>query len=135
MERMEPCWRHPHGGHLRHHIPRHGVQGRQPLGTPGCLSLPLRDVRLLCGVNHLPHPAPTLEMEGAVAEMGSCRYLLAYRRLLLSPDADRPAPTKLSTVSCQLSTNHQLGMEPFHLRMDLCPCRHHHQLRQTQGAL
>lgn len=123
MERMEPCWRHRDGCRFRHRVPGDGIQGRQPLGTTGCMPLPLWNAGQLYRLYHLPHAAPSLEMEGAVAQMGPCRHLLAYRWLILTTYFGGSAHTRL------------LGMESLYLRMDLCDSGYHREFHQTEGAL
>lgn len=123
MERMEPCWRHRDGCRLRHRVPGDGIQGRQPLGTTGCMPLPLWDAGQLCRLHYLPYPSSPLEMEGAAAQMGPCRHLLAHRRLVLTTYFGGSAYTRL------------LGMESLYLRMDLRNSGYHREFHQTERAL
>lgn len=54
--------------------------------------------------------------------MGSCSHLLAYCRFLLAYHFDSDARSGI------------LGMEPFHLYLDLRHCRNRHELRKAQGS-
>ena len=67
------------------------------------------------------HAISMEQVEGAAAQMGSCRHLLAHCRFLLSYHPDCDARTRL------------LGMEPLYLHLGVRHCRNCDELCQAQG--
>ena len=114
---------HRAGGGDRHHLPGVGVPQRQRLGEGGGDPLPLRHAGLVRGIDALPLDQASLEVEGAAEEVGPRGHLLAHRGIVLTADTRRAAHTGL------------LGLEPLHLRLDLCHSGDHRELYPTEGAL
>ena len=81
----------------------------------------LRYADVLHRIYHLPRHLRMEQVEGATAQMGSCRHLLAHCRFLLSYHPDCDARTRL------------LGMEPLYLHLGMRHSRHGDELCQTQG--
>src|SRR5574344_617172 len=85
-------------------------------------TLSRRHARLVCRLHGLScHPSPQ-QVEGAPAQVGSCRHLLAHSRLLFP------------SHPCRLASTRLLGLESVHLRMAMCHLRHHSQFSPSQGA-
>ena len=92
------------------------------MGHSWYYSLPVWNVDVVHRLNYLPCHLCLEQMEGAIAQVGSCSHLLAYCRFLLAYHFDSDARSGI------------LGMEPFHLYLDLRHCRNRHELRKTQGS-
>ena len=108
---------------LRHHLPRMVLPLSQRMGHSRYHPLSLRHALELCRFHRLPRALCAIRVERATAEMGSCRYLLAYRRILFADHPHRPAPTGL------------MGMGTVHLCMAMRHCGNDHLFpssRRTQ---
>ncbi len=81
--------------------------------------LPVRYADVLHRLNDLPRHLCLEQMEGATAQVGSCRHLLAHCRFLLAYHPDCDARTGI------------LGMEPFYLYLGMRHCRHRDELCQS----
>ena len=86
-------------------------------------TLPLRNARLLRGLDRLSLHSSPLEVEGAAPQVGPRRHLLAHRRLLLAADADGATRAGL------------LGLDAVYLRLVVCHRRHHRQPVAAERAL
>ena len=84
--------------------------------------LSVRHARLVCGIDALPFDETPLEMEGAVAQMGSCGHLLAHRRFLFALDAGGSTHAGL------------LGMGAVRVCVDLCHRGYHYQFHSSEGT-
>ena len=73
------------------------------MGHSWYYSLPVWNVDVVHRLNNLPCHFCLEQMEGAIAQVGSCSHLLAYCRFLLAYHFDSDARSGI------------LGMEPFHL--------------------
>ena len=113
---------HRTGGGVRHHLPGVVLPERQRLGEGRGDPLSFRDARLLSGLDSLSFDEAPLQVEGAAAQVGPCRHLLAHRRLLLAAHADGPPRTGL------------LGLEPLLVRLALCDSGHYRQFHPPEGA-
>ena len=103
------------------HLPLLVLYHAQRMGHGRHHPLPVRYADVLHRIYHLPRYLCMEQVEGATAQMGSCRHLLAHCRFLLSYHPDCDARTRL------------LGMEPLYLHLGMRHSRHGDELCQTQG--
>ena len=119
---MVACRRHPDGRCRRSHLPLLVLYHAQRMGHGRHHPLPVRYADVLHRLNGLPCCFCLEQMEGATAQMGPCRHLLAYCRFLLANHAHCDARPGI------------LGMESLYLYLGLRHCRNHHEFCQTQGS-
>ena len=124
-EELWNSWSHaggdPDGRCRRSHLPLLVLYHAQRMGHGRHHPLPVRYADVLHRIYHLPRHLCMEQVEGAAAQMGSCRHLLAHCRFLLSYHPDCDARTRL------------LGMEPLYLHLGMRHSRHGDELCQTQG--
>ena len=121
MELLVACRWYPFGCCCRQHLLILVLYHAQRMGHGRHHPLPVRYADVLHRIYHLPRHLCMEQVEGATAQMGSCRHLLAHCRFLLSYHPDCDARTRL------------LGMEPLYLHLGMRHSRHGDELCQTQG--